>query len=67
MKSLPSVAPSTIGEFISTKSMNPADFVVSAASQLSGTLFAVVMFEKRILLGKLFVPSVRPRASSWSP
>ena len=33
--------------------MKPADFVVSVASQLSGTLFAVVMFENLTLLGKL--------------
>ena len=44
-----------------------ADLVTSVSSQLSGTLFAVTMFDTRTLLGKFVLPSVVLRATRKSP
>ena len=51
----------------STRSTNPASFVVSAASQLSGMLLANTELEKRTRLGNAVPASDMFNAISWSP
>ena len=67
MKFEPKTAPSTMPVFISTRSLVPADLVVSVSSQLSGIELAVTRFEKRTLFGKFVLLSVVLRAIGKSP